>query len=67
GNFYQELAAMKASSPRNASFSSRDRAASSLAGVLTRAQRTYLRQARWSDRPSHPFYWAGVVLIGDGR
>lgn len=37
----------------------------SLAEALARAQRQFLSEA--SDARSHPFYWAGFYLIGDGR
>lgn len=39
----------------------------SLAGALSRAQRTYLDRARRSNEPTHPYYWTGFFLIGDER
>lgn len=64
--FYRELTTSGLLSKQQVS-SPHPNAASSLAGVLAQAQRTYLEEARQSNRPTHPFYWAAFALIGDGR
>lgn len=66
--FYRQLAGRSlASSAPTQAVSSQSAKSVGPAEALNRAQRTYLQQARQSDRPTHPFFWAGFSLIGDGR
>ncbi len=68
-HFYRQLTGPPSSSSSQTQVvSSRSEGAVSPAKALIRAQRRYLSEARTSSAPSsHPFYWAGFFLMGDGR